>query len=638
MLYKNLVSVYEKIDGTTKRLEKTYFISELIKKTSIADLEMNLLLLRGELYPSWDNQEIGVASRLILKPISLATGVSIKKVEEGWKNTGDLGKAASKFVSNKKQVTLFSKDLTVEKVFHDLRKLVEITGKGAVDQKIKIIAGLLSSAGPDEAVYIVRTVLEQLRVGVGEGSLRDAIVWSSFPPVAGVFFKCQKCGRFMPNTSVCLECGDVIDNKFSKEIERLNKKLKILKVKKVDDLKNIKDQEIIFADKESLARECYNYLVNVVQSAYDMSNDFGVVAITARKKGIKGLMSIMMEMNKPIKLMLYQKAKDIKDAFKIVGKPAALEYKYDGFRLQVHKFDDVINLFTRRLENVTNRFPEVVRAIKTGVKVKDCILDAEAVGYDPNTKKYLPFQSISQRIKRKYDIEKMAKEFPVELNVFDVVFCEGKSLLDVLFKERRKVLEKVVNVEQLHIVLAKQIITSDKKVAEKFYQESLGAGEEGMMVKNLDAPYKPGSRVGYGVKVKPVMETLDLVITGAEWGKGKRKGWLSSFNIACVDEDGNILEIGKVGTGIKELETEGGVTFAQLTELLKPLITSEKGVKVTVKPKIVVEVNYEEIQKSPTYNSGYALRFPRLIQIRQDKPVNEGSGLKLVEKLYTGQR
>lgn len=638
MLYKDLVSVYEKIDCTTKRLEKTYFISELIKETSIEDLEMNLLLLKGELYPSWDNQEIGVASRLILKAISLATGVSIKKVEEGWKNTGDLGKAASKFVSTKKQVTLFSKSLTVEKVFHDLRKLVEITGNGAVDQKVKIIAGLLSSAGSDEAVYIVRAVLEQLRVGVGEGSIRDAIVWSSFPLVVGLFFKCQKCCRFMPNTSVCLECGNAIDNKFSKEIERLDVKLKILHVKKVDDLKKIKDQELIVADKKSLARECYNYLVDAVQSAYDMSNDFGVVAMTARKKGIKGLMNVKMGINKPIKLMLYQKAKDIEDAFDIVGKPAALEYKYDGFRLQVHKYEGGISLFTRRLENVTHRFPDVVRAVKKGVKVKDCILDAEAVGYNPDTKKYLPFQSISQRIKRKYDIEKMAKDFPVELNIFDIIFCDGKSLLDVSFKERRKVLEKAVNVEKLNIVLANQIITSDVKVAKKFYQASLDAGEEGMMAKNLDAPYKPGSRVGYGVKVKPVMETLDLVITGAEWGKGKRKGWLSSFNIACVDEGGNILEIGKVGTGIKELETEEGVTFAQLTELLKPLILSEKGVKVIVKPKIVVEINYEEIQKSPTYNSGYALRFPRMIQIREDKPVNESSGLNLVEQLYAGQR
>jgi len=638
MLYKDLVSVYEKISGTTKRLEKTYFISELIKKTAIEDLEVTLLLLSGELYPAWDKQEIGVASRLILKAISLSTGVSIKEVEEGWKNTGDLGEAAKKFVSIKKQETLFSQPLIVEKVFNDLRKLVRIIGRGAVEQKVKIISGLLSSATPDESIYIIRTVLEQLRVGVGEGSVRDSIVWSCFPPVAGIFFKCQKCGKFMPNTSVCLECGGAIDTKFSNEIDRLIKHPGILKVKYVKDLKKIKDHEIIIADNAGLARECYNYLVEVVQSAYDMSNDFPVVAMIARKNGIKGLLKVQIEVNKPIKVMLYKKAKDIGDAFKIVGKPAALEYKYDGFRLQIHKDKGKISLFTRRLEDVTNRFPDVVNAVKNGVKADNCVIDAEAVGYNPKTKKYLPFQSISQRIKRKYDIDKVAKDFPVELNVFDIIFYNGKNLLKKPFKERRKVIEKIIKINKLHLVLAKQIISDDEKEADKFYKESLKAGEEGMMVKNLDAPYKPGSRVGYGVKVKPVMETLDLVITGAEWGKGKRKGWLSSFNIACIDEEGIFLDIGKVGTGIKELETERGVTFAQLTELLKPLIISEKGVKVKVNPKIIVEVSYEEIQKSPTYSSGYALRFPRLLQIRQDKPANEASGLDLVEELYTGQR
>ena len=157
------------------------------------------------------------------------------------------------------------------------------------------------------------------------------------------------------------------------------------------------------------------------------------------------------------------------------------------------------------------------------------------------------------------------------------------------------------------------------------------------MAKNLDGIYKPGSRVGYGVKVKPVMESLDLVITGAEWGEGKRKGWLTSFVVACRDEEGNIVEIGKVGTGIKELEEEG-VTFNKLTEMLKPSIKEEKGQEVKVKPKIVIEVHYEEIQKSPSYSSGYALRFPRFVRLREDRNVNDISTLKQVEELYRGQR
>ena len=388
-----------------------------------------------------------------------------------------------------------------------------------------------------------------------------------------------------------------------------------------------------------LARGCYNYLIEIVQSAYDMKNDFSEVAVIARKKGVNGLLDVEMEAGKPIKVMLYQKSKGITDAFETVGIPAAIEYKYDGFRIQIHKSKSGIKIFTRRLDDVTTQFPDIVKVVKKNVKGDSFIIDAEVVGYDKKTKTYLPFQGISQRIKRKYDIEKMCDELPVELNAFDIVFYNGKNLLKEPFSKRRAVLVKAVKEEPYKVVLAKQLITESVEEAEKFYSESLDAGEEGIMVKKLDAPYKPGSRVGYGVKVKPVMETLDLVIIGAEWGKGKRKGWLSSFEIACVDEEGNLYGIGKVGTGIKELETEGvGATFDQLTKLLKPLITVEKGTKVVIKPTLVVEVNYEEIQKSPTYNSGYALRFPRMIQIREDKPINEASTLELVKELYYSQR
>ncbi|MBL7050912.1 ATP-dependent DNA ligase [Candidatus Woesearchaeota archaeon] len=639
MLYKELVEVYEKISGTTKRLEKTYFVSKLIKKIPLDELSMALLLLRGELYPAWDKQEIGVASRLVLKAINVATGISVKKIEEGWGQTGDLGECAKNFISEKKQVTLFSQSLDVEKVFKDLRKLTTVTGKGAVDQKVKIISGLLSSASPDEARYIVRTVLEDLRVGVGEGTIRDAIVWSCFPPIAGIFFKCQKCGKFIPNADKCVECGESIDNKFSNEINRLDKGNKVLEVTSLKDLKDIQKYDFIVCETDVLARGCYNYLIEIVQSAYDMKNDFSEVAVIARKKGIDGLLDVEMEAGKPIKVMLYQKSKGITDAFETVGIPAAIEYKYDGFRIQIHKFKSGIKIFTRRLDDVTTQFPDIVKVVKKNVKGDSFIIDAEVVGYDKKTKTYLPFQGISQRIKRKYDIEKMCDELPVELNTFDIVFYNGKNLLKEPFSKRRAVLVKAVKEEPYKVVLAKQLITESVEEAEKFYSESLDAGEEGIMVKKLDAPYKPGSRVGYGVKVKPVMETLDLVIIGAEWGKGKRKGWLSSFEIACVDEEGNLYGIGKVGTGIKELETEGvGATFDQLTKLLKPLITAEKGTKVVIKPTLVVEVNYEEIQKSPTYNSGYALRFPRMIQIREDKPINEASTLELVKELYHSQR
>ena len=228
-----------------------------------------------------------------------------------------------------------------------------------------------------------------------------------------------------------------------------------------------------------------------------------------------------MEVGKPINVMLFPKAKDVNDAFDIVGKPAAFEYKYDGFRTQIHKTGDIVTLFSRRFENVTLQFPEIVKAVKKNVKAEECILDAEAVGIDPKTGKNLPFQKISQRIKRKYDIEKIAKQFPVELNIFDILSYKGESLLQTKFKKRREILNAIVEEEEKSIVLAKQLITNDEKKAQEFYAKALKNGEEGVMVKSLEGIYKPGARVGYGVKLKSIMEPLDLVIVAGEYGEGK---------------------------------------------------------------------------------------------------------------------
>jgi DNA ligase 1 len=582
MQYKQLVECYDKLESTSKRLEKTYYISELLKKTSMDDLQITALLLQGKIFPGWDESKIGVASRLILKAINVASGTDIKKVEDEWKKTGDLGKVAENLIGKKSQSTLFSKDLSVKKVFENLRKLATLEGKGTVDKKIKLIAELLTSATPKESKYIVRTVLEELRVGVGEGSLRDALIWAYVP-------------------SVNIE--------YNKE-----------------------ENKIDLSDEE---RKKYNEASEKVQHAFDITNEFAIVATALKKDGLKGLKDISLIPGKPIKAMLFQKAKDIEDAFKGVGKPAALEYKYDGFRLQIHKTNEEIILYTRRLENVTKQFPEVANYVEKNVKGKSFILDTEAVGFDSKTGKYLPFQSISQRIRRKYDIDVLAKKYPVELNIFDIIHYNGENLLKKPFKERRKLLEKITKQIPKKIVLAKQLITDDIKEADKFYKESLKRGEEGIMVKNLNGIYKPGSRVGYGMKVKPVMEPLDLVIVGAEWGQGKRSGWLTSYTIACL-KDEEYLEIGKVGTGIKELEGSG-VSFSQLTEMLKKIITVEKGNSVKVKPKIIIEVDYEEIQKSPKYSSGYALRFPRLVRLREDKALDEISTLEMVEKFYKQQ-
>jgi DNA ligase-1 len=584
MDYSKLVEIYEQLNNTTKRLEKTHIISGFLKDISADEMEYSMLLLEGRVFPNYDAREIGVASRLMLKSLNVATGIPVERIENEWRKVGDLGLVAESIVKTKRQATLHSAKLTAKKVFENIRKLAELEGQGTVDRKTQLIAELITSAKPLESKYIVKTILGEMRIGVGIGAMRDAIVWAFFGNKIGIEY-----------------------------------------VKEINDVR-MED------------RDTYSRYADAVQSAYDVTNEFALVAKAAKSKGLEGLQGMGIKVGIPIQVMLSLKVDTIEEGLETVGKPAAVEFKYDGFRIQAHKDEKGnVKLFTRRLENVTKQFPDVVESFKKNVRGKSFIIDSEAVGYSRKTGKYLPFQNISQRIKRKYDIERMSEDFPVELNVFDIVYYDGKSLISEPFQNRRKLLEKIIWQEPKKIVLSKFLKTSDRKDIGKFFKEAFEAGNEGLMFKSLNAPYKPGARVGHMVKFKAMMETLDLVIVGAEWGEGKRSKWLSSYTIACLDENDNLLEIGKASTGLKEKEEEG-LSFVEMTRLLKPLIISEKGKEVKVKPKIVIEVGYEEIQKSPSYSSGYALRFPRVIQIRDDKGMEDASGLDYVKKLYAGQK
>lgn len=563
MKYKKLAEIYEKLESTTKRLEKTSILSDFLKKLEEKDRDV-LYLLLGDIYPEYDERRIGISNQLAIKSISKSTGTSEEKIVKKWKEIGDIGKVSGFFASKKKQSTLHSYILTTEKVISNLRKLPELEGKGTVSKRLSLITELFSSASPLEAQYLARTLLRELRIGIKESTIRDAM--------AKAFFD---------------------------------------------------------SDKEA---------INKIQSAIDNSNDIALVFDAAKSKNLKELDKVKIQVGKPIKVMLAQKVNNVEEAFKAVGKPCAIEYKYDGFRLIIHKKGTEIVLFTRRLENVTKQFPEVVEYVNKYVEGDSFILDAEAVGFNRKTKEYKPFQEISQRIRRKYNIEKLQKELPVEINVFDILYYNGKSLIDKPFEKRSSILRQIVKNHPYKIISSKQIITSDAKRAEKFYKKALNENQEGAMFKKLSAKYQPGSRVGHMLKIKPEERDLDLVITGGEYGTGKRYGWLSSFILSCRNEKGKFLEIGKVGTGIKELSSEDGMSFKDLTEKLKSHIIEEKGKKVKIKPKVVVSVTYQEIQRSPNYNSGFALRFPRFTALRDDKSPSEVSTLKEVKKDFENQK
>jgi DNA ligase 1 len=379
--------------------------------------------------------------------------------------------------------------------------------------------------------------------------------------------------------------------------------------------------------------------VEAIQHSYDLSPDLAEL-FEKSKAGLTALQSTTLEPGKPIKVMLAQKAENIEKAFEKTGKPAVLEYKYDGFRVMINKNEKTgeVKLYTRRLENVSTQFPEIVQAAKTHIKGKSFIIDSEIIGYNPKTKKHVPFQAISQRIKRKYDIEKLVKSLPVEIKAFDIIQYNGKNLIKEPFEKRTQILRKIIKPEKMKISASEQLITSDEAKVSEFYKKAIADNQEGLMIKSLQAPYKPGSRVGHMLKLKDENRDLDLVITGAEYGTGKRGGWLSSFILSCRDGD-EFLEIGKMSTGLKEKDLEdGSTTFRELTKKLKPLIIKTEGRVVQVKPKIVLSVTYQEIQKSPTYGSGFALRFPRFTALREDRGTSDIATLRDVESEYKMQK
>jgi DNA ligase-1 len=564
MEYSILADTYEELEKTSSKLEKTRVLSELFLKTPSAKLPRTVLLAAGRVFPAYSESELGIATQMMIKAISKATGFSSKDVEMKFKKTGDLGLAAENCIKLRKQIVLLKRKLTVDNVFDNLQKLAFVTGGGSQERKLNLIAELLTSAQPKESRYIVRTILQELRIGVAEGIIRDAIVKA-------------------------------------------------------------------FLIKEGMSKEEKNKMVEAVEYAWDILSDFGEVAKITKEKGINGLKKVKVCLGRPIQVMLGEKAKSIEEVIKGFDKVAA-EYKYDGMRVQISKKGDKIWVFTRRLEDVTKQFPDIVKLCKKGLKAKECIVEGEALGIDLKTKSPLPFQVLSQRIHRKYDIEKIVKEIPVQVYLFDIVYLAGRTLFNKSFKERRKILEGVVNVIPKNFELAKQLVTDDVKEAEKFYQEALNAKQEGLFLKVLDSKYVFGRHVGGWYKIKPIMETLDLVIVGATWGVGSRARWLSSYVLACRDPDtGKFLPCGMMGTGLTEEQ------FQSITDRLKKLIIGEKGRTVMLKPEVVVEVAYQEIQKSPNYESGYALRFPRLIRIREDKGPDDVDIIERVSNLFKTQ-
>jgi len=378
---------------------------------------------------------------------------------------------------------------------------------------------------------------------------------------------------------------------------------------------------------EIAVSKAFSVPLGTIQEATMFTGDIGEVAAICKREGGEGVAKLGFKVFRPIKPMLAQTAEDPEEALKEHGGKTAFEYKLDGARIQIHKSLNKVKIFSRRLTDVTESLPEVVQLARDELKAKEAILEGEviALGKDGTP---LPFQHLMRRFRRIYEVDKMVEEIPISLYLFEAIYVDGQNLIRLPYTERRRRLKEIAG----RIPLTRQIVTEDPEEAEIFLREAVDKGHEGLMAKRTDGTYTPGVRGKRWFKVKKTLEPLDLVIVAAEYGYGRRHNWLSDYYLAAKDGvTGEFLIVGKTFKGLTDEE------MTDMTRRLKEIAIEENGHRATVLPRIVVEVVFNEIQKSPKYKCGMALRFARITRIRYDKSPEDADTIKKVRRLYEEQ-
>lgn len=543
------------IEEVSSTLELASHIADFIRDVEDDDDLYNIVLfLMGKVYPPWDEREVGIGTGLIYEALRKSTGFKKEQIEEIVRKTGDMGLSSEEVLKKKEQTSLSEliyteEETTIKLLRESFDEMSGLTGKNSQKRKIQLLFKIYNISSPIEARYLTRLILGEMRLGVGEGIVRDAIA------------------------------------------------------------------------------KAWGINAEIVERAYMITNDYGRVAMVAKNEGEEGLKEMKIELHTPVRMMLAQVAENMEEELKKMER-AGVEWKFDGSRIQVHWGNGKVTIYSRRLEDVTKALPEIVREVKENVR-EGVVLDGEVVAIGENGRP-MSFQHILKRFRRKYDVEEMVEKVPLVAQFFDVLYADGKEVIDLPLEERRKILESSLQDTDI-IKIARQDVTSSYEEVQKVYSEALSAGHEGAMLKNLKSPYIPGKRGKHWLKLKASVESLDLVVIGGEWGEGKRSHLLSSYELACNDPvSGDLIPVGKVATGFTDEQLE------EFTELFKPLIEYEEGKKSVFQPKIVFEVGYQEIQKSPKYEGGYALRFPRFIRMRNDKDASEADTIERVAKLFEG--
>ena len=578
MEFSTLAEIFQRMEKTSKRIELTDILVELLKKTPKEILPNVVYLLQGIIRPNFEGVELGIAEKLAIHAISKSSGLSIKKIEDDYREGGDLGLTASNILKLKTQTTFTVEKITVERVYDTLFKIAKLEGKGSQDLKIKYISSMLNDATPVEAKFVMKILLGTLRLGVAENTVMDALA-------------------------------------------------------------------IAFTGKKENKEE--------IENAYNVSSDLGKVSLVVATDGIEEIKKFKITLFSPIRPMLADRVKSEAEAIKKMPQLFAAEFKLDGERVQIHKQMNKIILFSRRLENITQYYPDIIENIGKSINVDEGIFEAEIVPINENTGEFLPFQELMHR-RRKHKLEKAVLQYPITVNFFDVLYFDDRSCLNLEYTKRREILEKVVKEDNFSKLVPTLLVKNENEI-EDFLENSINSGCEGLMLKTPNAGYRAGARGSNWLKLKreyrnELGDSLDLIVIGAYFGRGRRTGLYGTLLLGTYNpENDTFPSICKVGTGFTDESLDQLYQILSNKVILKKnsRVVSEMEADVWLEPELVLEVVASEITLSPIHktglnlvrkDTGFALRFPKFTgKIRYEKAVEDASTHDEVLALYKNQ-
>ena len=591
MEFNILAETFERLEKITSRTQMTLYLVELFKKTPVDLIDKVIYLMQGKLWPDWMGMpELGVGEKYLAKAIALAAKTTEREVEKLAKQYGDLGRAAEVLISR------------IEKKPVGLMMFIQKAPTEAVGLTV-------------ERVF---NTLRRIALTTGEGS-RDI--------------------------KIKLLAGLLADAK-PKEAKYIVRFVEGRLRLGIGDATIMDALAIVYAGSQSFRP--------TIERAYNLRADLGLIAKILASKGVEELKKITPQVGIPIRPMLAERLNDPMEILKKTGGKAIVEYKYDGERAQIHKKDNNVIIFSRRLENITKQYPDVQEYVRKYVKAREVIIEGEIVAIDPETGEMRPFQELMHR-KRKKDIHIAIKEYPVRVFLFDLLYADGIDYTTKPLPERRKKLEEIVK-ESDEIRLAEYIVTSDPKELEEFFLKAIEDGAEGVVVKAIhgNAIYQAGARGWLWIKYKrdyksEMIDTVDLVAVGAFYGKGRRAGKYGALLMAAYDPETDTFKtVCKVGSGFTDEDLD------KMIEMFEPYVIPHKHPRVDSKmkpdvwftPAIVAEIIGAELTLSPLHTCalnaikpgvGISIRFPRFVRWRPDKRPEDATTTKEIVEMYKKQ-